>query len=155
MRRADHKLRGGCPEDEAGSVAPGRPGDPAQLRLTALTAGIGVGVLSAARAGLDYTRRRLQTSEQDGIANAAGPLRAGAVARWSVKHSLPIGDPSGQVSIVREIGALGFACREIVFSVEGDKPADTEFFTAIICRQGERWKWASAEPAVARWGALQ
>ncbi|WP_419897972.1 hypothetical protein [Roseomonas sp. USHLN139] len=127
----------------------------AVTRDTAVTAGIGVGVLSAARAGLDYTRRRLQAAEQDGIANAAGPLRPGAVARWQVKHSLPVGDPAGQVTVSREIGGLGIACREIVFSIETDKPVETEFFTAIICRNGERWKWASAEPATARWGALQ
>lgn len=128
----------------------------AVTRDTAITAGIGVGVLSATRAGLDYTRRRLQRAEQDSIAAAAGPLAPGAVARWSVTHSNPMGtDHAGQVAISREIGALGLACREIVFSVAGEVEAETEFFTAIICRQGERWKWASAEPATEHWGALQ
>ncbi len=29
------------------------------------------------------------------------------------------------------------------------------WFTSDICKQAETWKWASAEPAVARWGYLQ
>ncbi|MCQ4161485.1 hypothetical protein NON00_16315 [Roseomonas sp. GC11] len=125
-------------------------------RDTAITAGIGVATLSATRAGLDYARRRLQAAEQDSIATAAGPLGAGQVAEWSVSHTLPLAaDRAGRVAISREIGALGLACREIVFSVAAEKKEETEFFTAIICRQGEHWKWASAEPATARWGSLQ
>jgi hypothetical protein len=48
-------------------------------------------------------------------------------------------------------------CREIAFSVEeGSGPkASRADYTASICRQAARWKWASAEPAVARWGFLQ
>ncbi|WP_347557585.1 hypothetical protein [Robbsia sp. KACC 23696] len=29
------------------------------------------------------------------------------------------------------------------------------FYVATICRDGATWKWASAEPATERWGALQ
>jgi hypothetical protein len=30
-----------------------------------------------------------------------------------------------------------------------------DLYSAWVCRQVEFWNWASAEPAVARWGALQ
>jgi len=26
---------------------------------------------------------------------------------------------------------------------------------ASVCRDGDKWKWASAEPATPRWGSLQ
>lgn len=149
----------------------------------AVAAGIGLGVQTVARAGLQYTQRRMQRAEQDSIAAAAGPLRMGAVASWSVSHAIPIADNhQGEVTVSREIGALGLACREIVFSVQRQPPPaevqasavppvaprppagpgmaaapppEKDFYTAIICRQGERWKWASAEPATERWGSLQ
>ncbi|MFC3125743.1 hypothetical protein ACFOD4_11760 [Pseudoroseomonas globiformis] len=125
----------------------------------AVAAGIGIGVQSLARAGLQYTQRELQQAEQDSIAGAAGPLSMGVVATWSVRHAIPLAyDNQGRVTVAREIGALGLACREIVFSVEqrDDAALETaEFYTAIICRAGDRWKWASAEPATERWGSLQ
>ena len=137
----------------------------------AVAAGIGLGVQSLARAGLQYTQRNLQRAEQDSIAAAAGPLPMGQVASWSIAHALPIADNhKGQVTVSRDIGALGLSCREIVFSVETVEPeqkdpaapppahaakSDLAFYTAVICRNGKQWKWASAEPATERWGALQ
>ena len=121
----------------------------------AIAAGIGVGVQSLARAGLQYTQRTLHRAEQDSIARAAGPLPMGAVATWSIAHTVPIAENHrGQVTVSREIGALGLTCREIVFSVE-DAEQNKDFYTAIICRNGLNWKWASAEPATERWGSLQ
>jgi hypothetical protein len=129
----------------------------------AVTAGIGLAVRSLAQAGLQYTERRTQRSEQDSIANAAGPLAIGKVASWDVRHQVPV-QPNrhGQVAVVRDIGGLGLECREIVFSVEsmvqevdGELRPHKAFYTAAICRNGELWKWASAEPATERWGALQ
>ena len=49
------------------------------------------------------------------------------------------------------------SCREIAFSVDegnGNK-LKRAWFTSDICKQGKRWKWAAAEPAVERWGFLQ
>jgi hypothetical protein len=37
---------------------------------------------------------------------------------------------------------------------DGDDAA-SRFYTATICQDGARWRWATAEPAVARWGNLQ
>ncbi|MBO1074868.1 hypothetical protein IAI58_07850 [Roseomonas marmotae] len=129
----------------------------------AVTAGIGIGVRSLARAGLQYTERRAQRIEQDSIANAAGSLKLGQVGTWSVRHDVPmLPNREGRVTVVRDIGGIGLQCREILFSVEGDEQEiDGElrphkaFYTAAICRNGETWKWANAEPATERWGALQ
>ena len=121
-------------------------------------AAIGLGVRSLASEGLKYVERRVHKSEQDAIAQAAGPLEPGAVAPWSVRHNVPIeDDAAGQVTISRSFGVTAFRCKEVVFSVETitrHGPARA-FYTANICQDGPFWRWASAEPAVSRWGGLQ
>jgi hypothetical protein len=122
------------------------------------TTGIGLGVQAAARAGLQYAEREVHQTEQDRIAAVAGTLPVGAVAAWQVVHDVPIErDEHGEVTVSRELGNADFACREIVFSVDHDEKHGTvrEFYTADVCRDGARWKWATAEPATERWGALQ
>ena len=92
---------------------------------------------------------------------AAGPLAVGKVAGWQVRHQLPIeSDAQGQVTVSRLIGGVDLECKEVVFSI--DTPADQagapparEFYVTTVCRDGEHWRWASAEPATARWGSLQ
>ena len=44
-----------------------------------------------------------------------------------------------------------------MFSVDQGTGASLHrgFFTATVCLDGTQWKWALAEPAVERWGALQ
>jgi len=123
-------------------------------KSAAAATAIGLGVAAGADAGLQYAERRVHAAEQDRIAQAAGGLPPGAVGQWSVRHDVPIeADEHGAVVVTREIGAADFACREIVFSV--DAKADRAFYTATVCRDGTAWKWASAEPATARWGSLQ
>ena len=125
-------------------------------------AAIGLGVESLGRAGVRYAERRVHRTTQDAVASAAGPLAPGAVAPWSVRHSLPIEpDEAGEVVVSRALGAGSFSCKEIVFSVDTrdrDGPRRA-FYTAMICRDGPEaggvWRWASAEPAVERWGGLQ
>jgi hypothetical protein len=128
-------------------------------------AAIGLGVASVATAGLQYAERRVHREEQDRIAAAAGALPEGAAGTWSVSHSVPI-EPSehGEVVVTRILAARptdgpGFTCKEIVFSVDqgADKHgvAQRGFYTATVCLNGSTWKWASAEPATARWGSLQ
>lgn len=130
-------------------------------RNAVVGAAIGIGVKSAADVGLQYARRKVHRTEQDEIASAAGVLPVGNVGTWTVSHDLPIErDERGKLFVVREIGGANLACREIVFSVEtanDEKPAepDRAFYTATVCRDGPRWKWATAEPAVERWGGLQ
>lgn len=122
--------------------------------------GIGLGALAAARAGVQYSQRVVHRNTQDSIAKVAGPLDVGAVAPWSISHSFPIEeDEHGRVTVSRTISSGALDCKEIVFSVDQaatkDKPASSAFFVASICRDGNNWKWASAEPATERWGALQ
>ncbi len=123
-----------------------------------LAAGIGLGVSAGARAGLQYAQRRLHGNAQNAVAAAAGGLAPGQVGSWSVRHSVPI-EPNeqGEVVVTRVLGNAAFACREIVFSVdkvEDHRPVRS-FYMAMICRDATRWRWATAEPATERWGALQ
>ncbi|CAG4895916.1 hypothetical protein [Paraburkholderia gardini] len=126
----------------------------------AVATGIGLGAVAAARAGVQYSQRVVHRDTQDHIAQAAGPLDVGAVAPWSVTHSVPIEeDEHGRVTVSRTISTGALDCKEIVFSVDKaatqNVPASTGFYVASICRDGAAWKWASAEPATERWGALQ
>lgn len=119
----------------------------------AVVTGIGLAAQAAARAGLQYTERKVHQSEQDTIAAAAGALPVGGVAKWQVVHDLPIeANEHGEVAVSRALGGADIACKEIVFSVDDRARA---FYTATICRDGTVWKWATAEPATERWGALQ
>ncbi|WP_336601018.1 hypothetical protein [Paraburkholderia bengalensis] len=126
----------------------------------AVATGIGLGAVAAARAGVQYSERVIHRNTQDSIAVAAGPLDVGAVAPWSITHSVPLEDDEhGRVTVSRTISAGQLDCKEIVFSVDKtatkNVPASSAFFVASICRDGTAWKWASAEPATERWGSLQ
>ncbi|CAG9263577.1 hypothetical protein [Paraburkholderia unamae] len=126
----------------------------------AVATGIGLGAVAAAKAGVQYSERVVHTNTQNSIAQAAGPLDVGAVAPWSITHSFPIEDDEhGRVTVSRTISSGALDCKEIVFSVDQDatkdKAASSAFYVASVCRDGDAWKWASAEPATARWGALQ
>ncbi|KIG04248.1 hypothetical protein [Caballeronia concitans] len=126
----------------------------------AVATGIGLGAVAAARAGVQYTQRVIHTDTQDKIAAAAGPLAVGAVAPWVSVHSVPLEeDEKGRVTVSRAISSGALDCKEIVFSVDRDatkdRAADSAFYVASVCRDGPKWKWASAEPATPRWGSLQ
>jgi hypothetical protein len=152
-------LLGGCTSvltegTAAGAGAVGAGIAHAVTHNAGVTTGIGLGVQAAARAGLQYAERKVHETEQDTIASAAGPLAVGAVAHWQVVHDIPIeANEQGRVAVSRSFGNHQFPCKEIVFSV--DHAAASEFYTATVCRDGARWKWATAEPATDRWGALQ
>lgn len=126
----------------------------------AVATGIGLGAVAAARAGVQYSERVIHRNTQDSIAVAAGPLAVGAIAPWSITHSVPLEeDEHGRVTVSRTISAGELDCKEIVFSVDKtatkNVPASSAFYVASICRDGTAWKWASAEPATERWGSLQ
>ncbi|MFT4068981.1 hypothetical protein [Paraburkholderia sp.] len=126
----------------------------------AVATGIGLGAVAAARAGVQYSERVVHRNTQNSIAQAAGPLDIGAVAPWSITHSFPIEDDEhGRVTVSRLISTGALDCKEIVFSVDQNAtkntPASSAFFIASICRDGQNWRWASAEPATERWGSLQ
>jgi hypothetical protein len=124
----------------------------------AAATGIGLGVAAGANAGLQYVERDVHRVEQDRIAQAAGPLEPGVVGHWSVAHTIPIEDNEhGDLVVTRLVGAADFNCKEIVFSVDTveKQVPKRAFYTATVCQDGANWKWASAEPATARWGSLQ
>lgn len=126
----------------------------------AVATGIGLGAVAIAKAGVQYSEREVHRHTQNRVALAAGALDVGAVAPWSVSHSIPLEDDEhGSVTVSRRIGYGSLDCKEIVFSVDPEtrrnEGATRAFFVAAICRDGDVWRWASAEPATERWGALQ
>jgi uncharacterized protein YceK len=130
----------------------------AVTKSPAAAAGIGLGIAAGANAGLQYVERNVHTAEQDRIAQAAGDLPPGIVGHWDVSHKLPIeNNEHGDLVVTRLIGSSDFNCKEIVFSVDtvAKERQNRAFYTATICQDGTVWKWASAEPATARWGSLQ
>ena len=118
--------------------------------------GFGVGVATAAVS--DFAIKRIARSwhrgEQDAIAAAAAGLGPGGTGAWRVEHSLPLGNEHGQLQVVRAITNPLARCKQVLFSVE-DSDEPPAWYAADICQQQDRWKWASAEPAVERWGYLQ
>jgi hypothetical protein len=142
---------------EGASDAAGVVGAGAAASVTknaAVAAAIGLGTQSVAMEGVHYLERRVHRAEQDAIATAAGPLELNAVTPWSIRHSLPIEDNEhGQLVVTRVLGNGKMLCKEIVFSVDAKKRRD--FYVATVCRSNDTWQWASAEPAVPRWGGLQ
>jgi hypothetical protein len=118
---------------------------------------VGVATDAGANYLFRYIARTRQGAEQDAIAEVAGALPLGTAASWKIEHTIPIGDEHGRLRIIRAIDTPLAACREIAFSVDegnDDKPTAT-WFTTDVCKQADTWKWASAEPAVERWGFLQ
>jgi|UniRef100_C6BLZ5 hypothetical protein len=121
----------------------------------AVATGIGLGVQAGARAALQHSQRVVHTETQDQIAEVAGTLHDNVVGTWQIKHGMPLEpDERGRVVVTRSINGPLVNCKEILFTVDGDA-ARVDFFIATICHDGTRWKWATAEPATARWGSLQ
>jgi hypothetical protein len=135
----------------AGGVTGAASGSPA--------VGFAVGVATDAGANylFRYISRSRQGAEQDAIAQVAGELPLGTVASWKIEHTIPIGDEHGRLRVIRAIDSPLASCREIAFSVDEGKDPTVKgpWFTADVCKQADTWKWASAEPAVERWGFLQ
>ena len=135
----------------SGAIAGGATANPA--------IGFAVGVASdaATNAGARYVSRAREAAEQDAIAAVAGGLPVGGEAPWRIDHTIPIGNEHGNLKVVRLIDNPLAPCKEIAFSVvEGEGPtAPRRWYTADMCRQGQTWAWATAEPAVTRWGYLQ
>ena len=123
-----------------------------------VAAGIGLGTQAAARAGIQYAQRRVARAAQDRIAQAAGTLAVGEVAPWASEHKAPLeAGEQGRVTVSRVISVTSMECKEIVFSVDTARRGEPQsaFYVAMVCRDGETWKWALAEPSTDRWGGLQ
>ena len=121
----------------------------------AFATGIGLGVQAGARAALQHSQRVVHSETQDRIAKVAGTLQDNVVGNWQVSHRIPLEpDERGRVVVTRTINGPLVICKEILFTVDSDA-AQVDFFIATICHDGSHWKWATAEPATARWGSLQ
>ena len=146
---------------EGSATAAGVGGAAVAAQVTknaAVASGIGLGVLAGAQAGVKSVERTYHGSEQDRIADIAGSLEIGQVAPWQSSHFVKLEpDEAGRVTVSRIISSTGLVCKEIVFSVDHveDESPLSEFYVATICKDSVKWRWATAEPATARWGNLQ
>jgi len=130
----------------SGAAAGGGTGSPA------VGFAVGIGVATATSAAERWYGRSRQHAEQQVIADVAGALPVGGRAPWRIRHIVPIGDEHGEISVLGEIVNPLAPCCAIAFSVADDSP---RWYLADICRRARGWQWASAEPAVPRWGYLQ
>ncbi|PCE25068.1 hypothetical protein BWP39_11120 [Paraburkholderia acidicola] len=119
--------------------------------------GVGIAVQAATDEAVNGFMRDMHSDQQNLIAALAGAMPVGDARLWSVKHTLPIENGHGEVRVTRAFASALAICKEFVFSVvDGDGPqAPARWYIASACRQDKGWKWASAEPAVDRWGNLQ
>jgi hypothetical protein len=125
-------------------------------------AGVAIGI--AVEAGVDASvkaiRRRWSQEDQTRMAVMVGDMTVGESRPWQTRHFMFFYDEQGHVTLVRVFDSALARCREAVFSVEDARPAsegDTpaRLFVSTMCQGPDGWRWAAAEPAVGRWGALQ
>jgi hypothetical protein len=118
---------------------------------------VGVAVDAAVNYVVRYYGRARQGAEQDVIAQLAGALPVGDEASWKIHHFIPLGDEHGALRVVKAIDTPLATCRHVIFSVDEGTPPKLHraWYTTDICKNTNGWKWAAAEPAVARWGFLQ
>ncbi|HEX3350374.1 MAG TPA: hypothetical protein VHS58_19970 [Acetobacteraceae bacterium] len=133
----------------AGAVAGGATANPA------IGYGVAVGTAAAGDELFKWIARSRQHGEQEAIAAAAADLPDGGSAPWRIDHTIPIDNEHGDVRVIRTFATPLATCREIVFSVLDDPPAPPALYATDLCRNGDRWEWALAEPAVPRWSSLQ
>ena len=121
---------------------------------------VSVSVKAATDAGIKNLLRSLQQDEQDEIAALAGTMQEGEIRSWQIRHKIPYGNNQGDMQITRSIVTPLASCKEVMFTMDDAKAAPVSdgaargWFAAHVCLQENGWKWANAEPAVERWGAL-
>lgn len=119
---------------------------------------VGIGVKAAVDATVKTVLRDWSDEEQTRIATAIGGTAVGRRGNWEVVHSLPYKNAHGEFTVLRAFETPLVNCKEALFTVaEGDAAAAATppTFVTTVCRGDAGWRWALAEPAVARWGALQ
>jgi hypothetical protein len=123
----------------------------------AIGIGVGIAVQAATDEAVNRYMRTMHADQQNEIAGLVGGMPVGDSKPWRVKHKVPIENGHGEVRVTRAFTSALAICKEFVFSVkDGDKPdAHEDWYTAAACLQDNGWRWASAEPAVERWGNLQ
>jgi hypothetical protein len=150
-------LSSGCSSIGAASGAAAGVASGLVTSNPAVAIGVGIAVQAATDEAVGRYMRSMHKDQQDLIAALAGAMPVGETRPWAVKHTLPVENGHGEVRVTRAFNSALALCKEFVFSVQdGDGPnAPAAWFTASACRQDAGWKWASAEPAVERWGNLQ
>jgi hypothetical protein len=121
--------------------------------------GFAVGVATDAVANyvVRWYGRVQQGAEQDVIAQLAGGLPLNDKASWQIHHFLPFNDEHGELRVVSVSETQLATCRHVIFSVDEGSRSKPQpaWYATDICKGAQDWKWAAAEPAVARWGYLQ
>ena len=150
-------LTSGCSSVGAASGAAAGVASGLVTANPAVGIGVGIAVQAATDEAVNRYMRTMHGDQQNEIAALAGGMPVGDSKPWTVKHKLPIENGHGEVRVTRAFTSALAICKEFVFSVaDGDKPgAHEDWYTASACLQDSGWKWASAEPAVERWGNLQ
>jgi len=123
----------------------------------AVGVGVGIAVQAATDAAVNRFMKNMHADQQDLIAETAGRLPVGGFDIWRIKHGLPVENGHGQVRVTRAFATALTLCKDFVFSVQDGDAANApeQWFTASVCQDPSGWKWATAEPAVERWGTLQ
>ncbi len=150
-------LTSGCSSVGAASGAAAGVASGLVTSNPAVGIGVGIAVQAATDEVVGRYMRNMHSDQQNLIAALAGAMPVGETRPWAVKHTLPIENGHGQVRVTRAFSSALALCKDFVFSVQdGDGPnAHEAWYTASACQQDKGWKWASAEPAVERWGNLQ
>ncbi|MCZ2498081.1 hypothetical protein GN316_15050 [Xylophilus sp. Kf1] len=149
-------LLGGCSSvgsfsgAAAGVASGGISGNPA------VGIAVGIGVRAIVDDTVDRLSRRWSDEEQQSIAVVAGGLDVGERKPWNVRHAVAYRNTDGQVQVVRSFQTALTTCKEAMFTLSATDPAAPPlWFATLVCQGPRGWQWAAAEPAVARWGALQ
>jgi hypothetical protein len=117
---------------------------------------VGIGVRAAVDESINALLRRWSDEEQTSIARQVGLMAVGQREPWQVRHAVPYRNNEGEVQVVRAIETPLATCKEALFSISGsDEAAGGRWFLTTLCQGPQGWRWAAAEPAVPRWGALQ
>ncbi|MBB2931008.1 hypothetical protein FHX59_005475 [Paraburkholderia silvatlantica] len=119
--------------------------------------GVGIAVQAATDEAVGRFMKSMHADQQAMIARTAGRLPVGGMDIWRIKHDLPVENGHGQVRVTRAFANALTLCKDFVFSVQDGEKADApeQWFAASACQDQSGWKWATAEPAVERWGTLQ
>jgi hypothetical protein len=117
---------------------------------------VGIGVRAVVDETINTLLRRWSDEEQTRIAEQVGLMTVGQRQPWAVRHAVPYNNTHGEVQVVRSFSTPLASCKEALFSISTDEPSKhAGWFVTTMCEGAQGWRWAAAEPAVDRWGALQ
>ncbi|WP_322007364.1 hypothetical protein [Paraburkholderia tropica] len=123
----------------------------------AVGVGVGIAVQAATDEAVNRFMKSMHADQQELIAETAGRLPVDGTDTWRIKHTLPVENGHGKVRVTRAFASALALCKDFVFSVQDGDAANSpeQWYTATACQDQSTWKWATAEPAVERWGSLQ